>query len=169
MSIRNVQEDDVLEIAAHFFRNRGFQVLALGGNQAGLFSFKTKSGRRKYPDLVATRERITIVLEAKIKSSALFKRSPETNESDYGALLDLLSSKQAQKNILAKAGLVLKSLNSTVDEQMSLCVGLIASDNFEKVRLIAEDNRVILIAINTEMAQATIVRDDFNILKKLSP
>jgi hypothetical protein len=157
MSKRALQEDDLLEIVALDLRKRGFRVLAVGGNQAGLFRFHTKQRKRKAPDLVAYREPVLIVGEAKVRATALFSMS-QAGDTDFGCIEYLSKSLRAQREIIDNVRRVLRTLNVTLPESIFFCTALIAATNFPRNEALEQNPHIMLLQVDAITSQITIVR-----------
>lgn len=149
MSLHRTQEDDILEIVGKHLKSKQFYTLASGGNQAGLFSFYTKLGRRKAPDLVVFRNPVLAVFEAKVKASSLFS-SKEEGASDYDCISFFVHSEEAQRQIIRKAIPVLKSLDVKIERDIKVVGGLIAGDDFSPHLKYVKDMNIVLLSVNVD-------------------
>jgi hypothetical protein len=128
------QEEDVLHVARQSLAQRGYMVLACGGNQAGLFRFNIHNNR-KAPDIVAYHGSCLFVAEAKVKPADLFKKAAHTGLSDIECMEVLNFNPQAQTQILKCGAIALKLLNVKVDGKCNLITGVIAGGNFTQEQI----------------------------------
>lgn len=71
----DISEDRVIRVAAKYFAQLGFSILAEGGNQARAFRYRSPDGRLKFPDLAVCGFGELLVFEAKARAAGLFVRS----------------------------------------------------------------------------------------------
>jgi hypothetical protein len=160
MSKQAFQEDDVLEIVAEALRQKGFLILAVGGNQAGLFRFHTGAGKRKAPDLVAYREPLLIVGEAKVRASALFTNQG-IGESDFMCMDYLSKSMRAQREIIDNVKRVLGTLKLTPPELFTFKTALIAATKFPSHASLKESPDMILLQVNQQTESLIVIKNLF--------
>ena len=152
-----LSEDEILDLVARFLVIKGYRILAVGANQAGLFRFHTKAGGQKAPDLVAFLDPILLVCEAKIRSSDLFRKSI-SRESDYECMLGLARSQKQQIKLEDEAQRVLRGLGVAPPNVISIKVGLIGATPFASLTILPPPNEVLFLEIDPSR-NITVHRD----------
>lgn len=148
MSMDLYREDDLLADFGPFLQVRDFMILALSGNQQGLYWFQIGE-HRKGPDIVAVRRNMILVGEAKVRSRSLF-HSTAHGSSDYQSLQFLLDTPPAYQQL---SGMVSDSMERLgkpfggIPEIQAIVVG---GDSFLPLHNRLTDPRIWHIAVGRE-------------------
>lgn len=138
-------------------RERGYTILALGANQGGYLRFQTSKRTWKWPDLVAIRERETVVGEAKCVASHLFTRS-RGRLSDCESLVWLASGSNAV-NLLARVAYRASRLGLALPDppQLRLIPCLVAGSPFGGLMPGVEPVELLCIEVDLAVPSVSVV------------
>lgn len=156
------QEDDAIAEVVQGLRRRNMRILAAGGNQAGLFRFHLPDGRRKAPDVVAVRDALIMVLEAKVQASALL-RLVGSSRSDYECMAYLASTPDAQGEIIEEVRRTLATLGIELPGRPQLVAGVVASTDISRYEEFARWPELILLKV-PKGGHLEVIRDYHEIL-----
>lgn len=134
------REDDMLSFFGKYLQSRGFLILALSGNQQGQYWFPI-GNHRKAPDIIAMRDDITLIGEAKVRSKALFKNG-SGRLSDYQSLLYLIDDPQAKWHLSQKIKSSLSLLGRNIQSLPPMQVILVGGDSFDLLLHEIKDSRI---------------------------
>ena len=147
------REDDLLSDFGVYLEKRGFLILALSGNQQGRYWFQMEN-YRKAPDIIAVRNDIALVGEAKVRSRDLFKMA-HGRKSDYQSLQYLLdtadASRQLSEMIMANVSYFTKA-QIPIPRLKAIVVG---GDLFVGLQDYLTDDRIAYFVVDKETGDVT--------------
>lgn len=134
------REDDLLSSFGIYLINHGFRILALSGNQQGRYWFHM-GNYRKAPDIIAIRQDIVLVGEAKVKSRELFK-SAHNRKSDYQSLQYLLNNNLAKEQLFQMIKASAARLDQKYENMPPIQAIVVGGDSFAALQDDMVDNRI---------------------------
>lgn len=147
------REDDLLSHFGVYLERNGFFILALSGNQQGRYWFQMEN-YRKAPDIIAVRNEVVLVGEAKVKSRELFK-AVHGRKSDYQSLQYLLNTENAKQQL---SDMVIKNvaqfskLKVTSPKLRAIVVG---GYSFVTLQDYMTDNRISYYVVDKETGEVS--------------
>lgn len=130
-----------------------------------MFRFHTRKGRRKAPDLVAFRDPLVLVCEAKVSASDLFRPAKASGESDYDCMVFLVDSHAAQQEVIQNVRSVLNGLQVTHSDVITVAPGLIAGSAFSSCRGPDFDARLVVLRVARDSGLTYVLRDSSGVLE----
>lgn len=140
MTKKLYREDDLLSSFGKYLAKYDFLILALSGNQQGRYWFQMENCR-KAPDIIAFRQDIVLVGEAKIKSRELFK-TVHGYKSDYKSLQYLLDTDNANEQLSEMIRASVAHLNKKIVIMPPIQAIVVGGDSFTALRDEMIDNRI---------------------------
>lgn len=134
------REDDLLSSFGIYLTKHDFLVLALSGNQQGRYWFHMDN-YRKAPDIIAIRQDIVLVGEAKVKSRELF-RSVHNRKSDYQSLQYLLDNNFAKEQLSEMIKASVFRLEQRIEYMPPIQAIVVGGDSFVALQDDMVDNRI---------------------------
>lgn len=134
------REDDLLSSFGTYLTKHDFLILALSGNQQGQYWFRM-GDYRKAPDIIAVRQDVVLVGEAKVKSRELFK-SKNGRQSDYQSLQYLMDSSCAKEQLSQKIKASLSRLGQENESLPPIQTIVVGGDPFAALQNDMKDNRI---------------------------
>ena len=145
MTVNIYREDDLLSTFGKYLSKNNFLILSLSGNQQGQYWFQM-GDYRKAPDIIAVRQDIILVGEAKVKSRELFK-SKNGRPSDYQSLQYLLDNAAAKEQVLQRITASLSRLDHNTDALPPMQMVAVGGDSFTPLQNMMDDHRIWCFAV----------------------
>ena len=145
-TLKTFTEDDLLSIWGKHLNLNSYKILALSGNQQGMYCYNIK-GYRKAPDIIAINNNKLIIGEAKLLSKDLF-RVDKRGISDYNSLEYIFNHPETQLIFKKKVSEKLKTLGYEWDLNMKICLLLLSSTLFDESVNDLLDYNISAISIN---------------------
>lgn len=147
------REDDLLSSFGTYLAKYHFLILALSGNQQGRYWFPMEN-YRKAPDIIAFRQDLILVGEAKVNSRELFK-CVHGRRSDYQALRYLLDNGNASRQLSEKIRASLARLDREIASMPPMQAIMVGGDSFASLRDDMTDNRIWCFTVERETGLVT--------------
>ena len=147
------REDDLLSDFGEYLKKCDFLILALSGNQQGRYWFQMEN-YRKAPDIIAVRNDIALVGEAKIRSRDLFKMV-DGRKSDYQSMQYLLDTAGARQQL---SEMIMTNLSYFTKVQIpipQLQAIVVGGDLFTGLQDYLTDDRIAYFVVDKETGDVT--------------
>lgn len=141
------REDDLLSDFGIFLQKQEFIILSLSGNQQGRYWFQMGK-HRKAPDVIAVRNNLALVGEAKVRSRDLF-RLQQNGVSDYQSLQYMLDNTESYTQLKDKILGSLKNLNISLTDELIIKAIVVGGNLFDTDKELC-DKRIGAISVNKD-------------------
>ncbi|MBQ3160841.1 MAG: hypothetical protein IJC04_01795 [Oscillospiraceae bacterium] len=146
MTMDIYREDDLLSYFGSYISKHGFVILALSGNQQGQYWFNL-GDYRKAPDVIAVRDDVILVGEAKLKSRELFK-DINGRPSDYQCLQYLIDNHCAKEQLSKKIIASLSQLGKIIEVLPPIQALVVGGDSFDVLKNKMIDERIMCFTVD---------------------
>ena len=158
----SIYEDDIICSVKNYLQQIDYFVLVSSASQTKYF-FELDNRKRKCPDIIAIKDNILLVIEAKIKANDIF-RIDYRGYSDYSCLSHVISRCDIKEKFIYKISEKLKSMG-IINDNYELYTCVLANESFKKYNHKLINDEIGVISTDYINNKIYIENDIYSILK----